>query len=98
MLAERTEKMIKGIVESKSRKPFVYKQFRPGMIVNSYWDGGHRDYWYIINTFSGACKVIPQNGTPYDKLNLRCDTLATNEVLVCKTSSRGKELALVVYS
>ena len=96
-MTEKTEKMIKSIVKTKGRKPFVYKQFRPGIIVNSYWDGLDRDFWYIINTLSGACKVIPPNGSPYDKLNLRCDQLAANEVLVCKTSWAGKDLALVVY-
>lgn len=91
------ERRIKRATGSVSRKPCLYRKFMPGMSVNSYWDSGHRDYWYLINMRSGASKEIPQNGTPYDKLNLRCEQLAHGEVLVKKTSSRGRELPLAIY-
>lgn len=72
-------------------------EFKPGMRVNSYWDSGYRDYWYIINIRTGGMREIPQNGTPFDKLDLRCDALGPDEVLVLKPYTRGKVRSITIY-
>ena len=88
---------LKRVVGYKGRKELRYDRFIPGMIVNSYWDGGSRDYWFLVNIKSFAVKTIPQNGTPFDKLSLKCDALAPDEVLVRLPVFRGKTLPPVVY-
>jgi hypothetical protein len=97
LLSKDQEKKLKGMIGSKSRKAVVYAVFRPGMSVASYWCGGHRDYWYIVNPKTWMHKEIPQNGTPYDTANLKLDVLAEGEILVRKTSAGGKEYAVTVY-
>jgi len=72
-------------------------EFKPGMSVNSYWDSGSRDYWYLINRKTLAFREIPQNGTPFDKLNLTCDALGPEEVLVHKSIFRGKASSITIY-
>lgn len=34
--------------------------------VESYWDGGSRDYFVCVDLRSGRVVALPQNGTPYD--------------------------------
>jgi len=65
--------------------------------VNSYWSGGSRDYWYLINLATGASKEFPQNGTPFDRLNLSVDSLADNEILVLRPVYGGKTPSITVY-
>lgn len=91
-------KDIKRLVGYKGRKPVNMAEFRPGMRVNSYWDSGSRDYWFLINVKTLACREIPQNGTPFDKLNLTCDALGPDEVLVLSPVYRGRDGRLTVYS
>jgi hypothetical protein len=31
----------------------------------SYWDGGSRDYWAIMNLSTNNYKMVPENGTPF---------------------------------
>lgn len=75
-----------------------FKEFKPGMSLNSYWDSGSRDYFYFVNVLSGASRSVPQNGTPFDKLNLKTEVLNPNEVLVEKVVMRGKDVAVYIYS
>lgn len=96
-LTESQIKTIKKTVGYKGRK-VRFHNFVPGMRVNSYWDGGSRDYWFLINLNSGAVKEIPQNGTPYDKLNLSCDKLGPADVLVLKPYYMGKVNSITIFS
>ena len=72
--------------------------FKPGMSVNSYWDEGSRDYWFLVNCKTFSMREIPQNGTPFDRLNLTCDALGPDEVLVLKPIVGGKVGMLTIYS
>ena len=91
-------KGIKRAVGYKGRKPVGAVEFRPGMRVNSYWDSGSRDYWFLVNVKTFACREIPQNGTPFDKLNLTCDALGPDEVLVLSPVYRGRNGRLTIFS
>jgi hypothetical protein len=91
-------KKIKKLVGYKGRKPVGAADFRPGMRVNSYWDSGCRDYWFLINVRTFACREIPQNGTPFDKLDLTCDALGPDEVLVLSPVFRGRDGRLTIFS
>jgi hypothetical protein len=73
-------------------------EFKPGMSVNSYWDSGSRDYWYLINRKTFAMREIPQNGTPFDKLSLTCDHLNPEEILVLKPCVSGKVRSIIIFS
>ena len=75
------------------------KEFYSGISLNSYWDGGSRDYWYFVDAAAGqVVKTVPQNGTMFDRLNLKAEVLEPGQVLVCSAISRGKAVALYIYS
>lgn len=97
LLTDAQVRAIKKAIGYKGRKEVSVLPFKPGMRVNSYWSGGSRDYWFLINLRTFVTKEIPQNGTPFDKLDLTCDVLAPNEVLVRLTNMSGRQLAPVVY-
>lgn len=91
-------KDIKRLVGYKGRKPVVLAEFRPGMRVNSYWDSGSRDYWFVVNVKTLTCQEIPQNGTPFDKASITCEALESDEVLVLAPVYRGRNIGLIIYS
>ena len=90
-------KEIKRLTGYRGRN-YRLAEFKPGMSVNSYWDSGSRNYWYLVNRNTFAIKEIPQNGTPFDRLNLTCDALGPEEVLVLKPIYGGRPGTLTIYS
>lgn len=92
---------IKKLVGYKGRKVHQ-RDFRPGMSLNSYWSGGSRDYFFYVavSNFSGSRVVntVPQNGTPFDKLNLKAETLEQNVVIVEKSIIGGRDASITIYS
>lgn len=97
VLSPAQVRALKAAIGYKGRKEVMYVPFQAGMRVNSYWSGGSRDYWFLVNVKSFVTKEIPQNGTPFDKLDLTCDVLAPNEVLVKVTHCAGRQLAPIIY-
>lgn len=75
-----------------------HKDFVSGLNLNSYWDGGSRDYFYFVNIVTGVSNVVPQNGTMFDKQNVRAETLAADTVIAARVVMRGKDVALYIYS
>lgn len=96
-LTESQIKMIKKIADYRGRN-VKFKEFLPGISLNSYWDSGCRDYFYFVNIAIGSYRVVPQNGTPFDKQSLKTTELQPNEVLVEKVVMRGKDVAVYIYS
>lgn len=96
-LSESQISMIKKAADYRGRK-VKFAAFRPGMSLNSYWNSGCRDYFYFVNLKSGQVSSVPQNGTPYDSLNLKAESLPENTVLAEKVIINGRAAALYVYS
>jgi hypothetical protein len=97
LLNETQVKAIKRAAGYRGRN-VKHKDFVPGLNLNSYWDSGSRDYFYFVNIATGAAREVPQNGTVFDKLSLKADTLADNEVIAERVVMRGKDIALYIYS
>jgi hypothetical protein len=97
LLNETQVKAIKKAAGYRGRN-VKHKDFVPGLNLNSYWDSGSRDYFYFVNVVTGATREVPQNGTPFDRMNLRADTLDTNTVIAERVVMRGKDIALYIYS
>ena len=97
-LSEDQVRKIKQAVGHKGRKPARLLEFRPGMNLNSYWDGGCRDYFFYVSLNNFHATPVPQNGTPFDRLNLSTTDLEPNHVLVESSIFRGKQLPLKIYS
>lgn len=89
---------IKRLVSYRGRKVHQ-REHRSGMSLNSYWDSGSRDYFYYINVASmSVYNTIPQNGTPFDGLNIKSTFLPENVVLVERSVIRGKDSSITIYS
>jgi hypothetical protein len=97
LLNETQVKAIKKAAGYRGRN-VKHKDFVPGLNLNSYWDSGSRDYFYFVNVVTGATREVPQNGTPFDRMNLRADTLDANTVIAERVVMRGKDIALYIYS
>ena len=95
-LTETQIKAIKTAVGYRGRKISV-EPFKP-MSLNSYWSGGSRDYFFFVSLNGRVLKTIPQNGTPFDKLDLRADTLEADQVLVRSSVIGGKNGPLRIYT
>ena len=93
-----TIKKIKTLVGYKGRTVKEDEFGDKPVQVNSYWEGGDRDYWFVINIVTGSSREIRQNGTMFDRLNLFVDSLASGEVLVLKPYCRGKVSSITIYS
>jgi hypothetical protein len=96
-LSELQVKKIKQAAGYRGRN-VKFKEFQPGMSLNSYWDSGSRDYFYFVNVLTGAVRAVGQNGTPFDGVNLKTTVLNPNEVLAERTVMRGKDVALYIFS
>lgn len=99
-LTENQIRDIKRLVDYRGRKVHQ-REFKPGMSLNSYWESGCRDYFYYISVYGLQPRVVttvPQNGTPFDGLNLKTELLEPNRVLVQKTIIRGKTVSITIFS
>lgn len=97
LLTDSQVKTIKRAAGYRGRN-VKHKDFVPGLNLNSYWDSGCRDYFYFVNLITGVSTVVPQNGTPFDRLNLTADTLDANTVIAERVVMRGRDVALYIYS
>lgn len=97
-LTDTQVKAIKKAIGCKMRKAPKFKEFKPGMSLNSYWDSGSRDYFYYVNLRTFGVMTVPQNGTPFDGLNLKTDVLPPDTVLVETCMIRGRDVAVYIYS
>lgn len=94
-LSENQIKAIKAAVGHKGKKMLVTK-FRP-MSLNSYWSGGSRDYFFFVSPNGQVLRTVPQNGTPFDRLNLSCDRLEAGEILVQTSVIGGKTGTMRIF-
>lgn len=94
-ITEQLVKTIKAAVGYKGRKVAVTK-FLP-MRLNSYWSDGSRDYFFFLNERGQLLRKVPQNGTPFDRLNISCEKLEEGEILVQTSIIRGKNGTLRIF-
>jgi hypothetical protein len=97
-MAQLTENQIQSIkraVGYRGRKVSV-QPFKP-MSLNSYWNSGSRDYFHFVSPTGTVLRTVPQNGTPFDRLDLKADTLNDGEVLVQTSIYSGKTGPMRIY-
>ena len=87
----------------KGRK-FRVQSFRPGMNVNSYWDGGSRDYFALVSLETGQVFTSPATHPCFDRAPsgdrlglVIISKLPENTVLVERSIFCGKECGLTVH-
>lgn len=80
-------------------KMFQLKVATGPLNMRSYWDGGSRDYWMLLNTATGVAQEMPAQHPFFDKQILGSDKveLVENVVAVQHCIFCGKDLGLTVY-
>ena len=97
-LSDLQIRTIKQLVGYRGRKVHQ-KEFRPEMSLNSYWDEGSRDYFFYVSVpVPTIVNTVPQNGTPFDRMNLVAPSLPQNTVIVKKSIIRGRDASITIYS
>ena len=88
-----------------SHRDVAVKVFTGPQSLNSYWDGGSKDYWTLIDLAQGNAFSVPSSHPHYDRLpsgdrcgNLEIGELPPNCVLVHHGYFRGKLRCPTVYS
>ena len=103
-ITESQIREIKKLVGYKGRKVKL-KEYYSGMSLNSYWESGCRNYYYWIaaprpTDNPKLYSQIPQNGTPFDGLDLKTtgEEDLNNLILVERLVILGKEAGVNIYS
>jgi len=76
-------------------KRFKVAPFTGKMSLTSYWNGGSRDYWALINANTNKAFFVPENGTPWTTKAFEIGRLPVNIFLVCY--HRGPYEDMTVY-
>lgn len=71
----------KAFPEYNGRRISV-EPFHGPMAMNSYWSGGSRDYWAIVNMVTGQQVQIQENGTPWNPGIAPLQALPVNAAIV----------------
>lgn len=70
----------------------------PGMNLNSYWSGGSRDYYRVIELATGRLLEVPQNGTVFDNASFDNAAMpAPGYAVVEHTIFSGHDLGLTLH-
>ena len=64
--------------------------------VPSYWDGGSIDKWAVLNTATGECATVPENGGFLREVDPIAD-LPPGCVMVERSVCRGKDLGVTLH-
>lgn len=76
-------------------RSFKVETFGGPMRLDSYWEGGSRDYYAIVNMNTGKVKQVPENGTPWSGKPWRISKLPPNFAVV--RSHRGRFQEITIY-
>lgn len=76
-----------------------FKLDNSGRPVNmtSHWDGGSRDYFVVLQLGSGQAKEIPQNGTMFDRVDVKDTVVPPGFVIIEHTIFCGKDLGITFH-
>lgn len=78
-----------------SGKKFRVETFNGPMELRSYWDGGSRDYYVIVNMKNGRAKAVPENGAHGNIF--RISKLPDSFAIVKHTTFSGKDMGITIY-
>lgn len=82
---------------SYTGKKFKVSTFSGSMRLDSYWDGGSRTYYSIVNMKTKRAKQIPENGSPYSGKPYRISKLPEGFAVVANSIFMGKDSGITVY-
>lgn len=94
--APEVQSLVRTAFPGYSGKRFTVETFSGPMVLNSYWSGGSRDYWALVNMATGKVFTVPENGTPWtNPRGFKVGRLPLNLALV--RHSKGHYESTCVY-
>lgn len=80
-----------------SGRSFKVDTFSGPMTLRSYWDGGSKTDYAIVNMKTGRSKPIPENGGPYGGKAFRISKLPEGFAVVAHNTFTGKDMGITIY-
>lgn len=73
---------------------FEVLPFEHPLTMTSYWDGGCREYWALVNLATNRVYNVPENGTPWTGKAFHCRKLPCGIAAVKLTQNRAPYIAI----
>ncbi len=80
-----------------SGKKFRVDIFQSPMNLSSYWSGGSRNYFVIVNMANKRAEPIPENGGIFQMNAFRMSNLPENFAVVQRSFFSGKDAGITIY-
>jgi hypothetical protein len=80
-----------------SGRKFKLDTFTGPMNLTSYWDGGSKESYVILNLKTRKSKVVPENGTPYTGKSFRISKLPEGFAVVEHSIFMGKDMGITIF-
>ena len=80
-----------------SGRTYSVKPFKGPMDLTSYWSGGSKDSYSVINLDTLKTVDVPQGGSGHGDVPYRVSTLPSNMAVVKHTTFQGKDLGITIY-
>jgi len=78
-------------------KKFKVSAFSGPMDLTSYWDGGSRSYYAIVNLSTNKVKSVPENGSMQTRKSFRITKLPPNFAVVENSIFMGKDSGITIH-
>lgn len=95
--APEVQEIAKAAFPDYTGRKFSVTAFQGPMNLASYWDGGSRIYYAVVNLNTKKSVEIPQSGTMFDKQTYRMTTLPPNLAVVAHSISMGKDSGITIH-
>lgn len=94
---EKVKEIAKVGFPSYNGRIFKISKFEGPMELRSYWDGGSRDYYAIVDLRTMRTAEIPQGGSGHGDVPYKITSLPEGMAVVEHTYFSGKDLGLTVF-
>jgi len=95
--APEVQEIARAAFPDYNGKKFGLEAFQGPMNLASYWDGGSRTFYAVIDLNTKKAVEIPQSGTMFDKETYHASKLPYNIAIVAHKISSGKDAGITIY-
>ncbi len=95
--APEVQEIARAAFPDYTGRKFSVAAFQGPMNLASYWDGGSRTYYAVVDLNTKKSVEIPQSGTMFDKQTYRMTTLPFNLAVVAHSIFMGKDGGITIY-
>ena len=90
------EQIVRAAYPGATGRKIKIEAARGALNLSSYWSGGSRDYFVVINLATMRQATIPQNGSGFDGETFRVSELPEGFAVIKHTIFQGKDLGFTI--